>query len=184
MKYLIKFNEGKSNNLNDLFEDMKICFAELIDDNLVEVERNEYTKDNIFINIYLNSIYKFNKLEEYLDNLNKRKNLIEDIIIALNRLKDDWSEINIDISEFDKDEYISIAVNLADIETGEFYTKRLSTFEKDGKKMEETIITLNSDKLREILKLDKDTYFSCNSGYSSNPELLFILKMLMILIHI
>jgi hypothetical protein len=149
MKHL-KLYKIFENNEDDLIQIIKDCFAEFIDDNMADVYYDDY--ENVIKLELTIETPPTGRVD--LDSLSKSYQLthdvIEDVKVALIRLKEEYPGLSEDVQFSTNDEYhcISISFHKESAKIGEFYRKR-------GDRIE-----IEKDKLKSILKLDKDVKIS------------------------
>lgn len=119
MKYLKRIFENKK-DINDLYQSCRDIFAEILDESGND---SEMFPDMDEIRIYLSNIQD-NSISDFNQYYNIYKNhmeLIEDVNVAIKRLKEEWNNIAID---FDIDgEELVLTIGLTDnFSEGSYYT--------------------------------------------------------------
>jgi hypothetical protein len=147
MKYLKKFNESK---YSDFYNDIQDCFIDFIDRDSAYLENeNDHIILSFFIeempkspNISVSNLKKF-----YQENLS----IISEVEVGFKRLRDIYPNFHYESKFYGSELYFEIYEN---IEEGDFY-KRTGD-----------LIILDYDKIKDILKLDKEVKFSHSSDGS------------------
>ena len=139
MKYLKKFNESKE---SVFYDDIQDCFIDFIDRDDAYLEKEV---DYIILSFFM----KEKPEDQNVGNLKKfyQKNLsiINEIEIGFRRLKDIYPNFYYKSEIWDSELYFELFEN---VEEGDFY-------KKSG-----DLIILDYNKIRDILKLDKEVTFS------------------------
>lgn len=145
MKYLKKFNESKE---SDFYNDIQDCFIDFIDRDDVYIKNND---DHIILSFFM----KEKPEDQNVSNLKKfyQENLsiINEIEIGFKRLKDIYPNFHYETNFYGSELYFEIYEN---VEEGDFY------------KRSGDLIILDYDKIRDILKLDKEVKISLSSDGS------------------
>lgn len=157
MKHLksYKIFENNEDNLLQIIQD---CFAEFVDNNSVDIYYDEY-ENVVKLELPIQSPPTGRvSLESVSNSYKKSHDIIEDVKVALLRLKEEYPGLSEDV-QFDTDgenHCIFISFHTEAAQTGEFYRKR-------GDRIE-----IEKDKLKSILKLDKDVKISIWSSGDSD----------------
>jgi hypothetical protein len=156
MKHLKLYKIFENND--NLLQIVQDCFAEFVDNNLVDIYYDEYEnlvklelpiQDPPTGRVSLDSISKSYQVAH---------DIIEDVKVSLLRLKEEYPGLSEDV-QFDIDgenHCIFISFHKEAAQIGEFYRKR-------GDRIE-----INKDKLKSILKLDKNVKISIWSSGDSD----------------
>lgn len=153
MKHLTAYKLFENNNDDDILNSVKYCFVEFIDEESIDIY---YEDDNLVkLDLIIESPVEGSVDLDSLSNIYKKNHeMIEDVKVALLRLKEQYPDIDEEII-FESDT-MSITFYQEKPQTGLFYKKRGDNF-----------IKVDDDKVKDILKLDKDVKLSIwSSGIS------------------
>lgn len=162
MKHLTAYKLFENNN--DILNSVKDCFVEFIDEESIDIY---YDYDNVLkLDLTIKSPVEGSIDLDSLSNVYKKNHeMIEDVKVALLRLKEQYPDIDEEIIfegawvEFENAMVGTLTITFYQEkpQTGLFYKKRGDNF-----------IKVDDDKVRDILKLDKDVKLSIWSSGSSD----------------
>lgn len=153
MKYLTAYKLFENNN--DILNSVKDCFVEFIDEESIDIYYDDY--DNVVkLDLTIESPVEGSVDLDSVSNFYKKNHeMIEDVKVALLRLKEQYPDIDEEII-FQLDT-MTITFYQEKPQTGLFYKKR-----------EDNFIKVDSDKVKDILKLDGDVKLSIWSSGSDD----------------
>lgn len=146
MKYLKKFESNSS-----FYEDINMIFIEFVDEDLAYIYEEDDEEDCVGVEFILNSDNLLD-IDSAVSATSKRLEVLEDIKVAINRVKDKFGDIMIKYNLDDVNNFIIRFYKPAPVEKGDFYFKRLNT------------IFLDEKSLKEILDLDDSVKVDIWSG--------------------
>ena len=146
MKYLKKFESNSS-----FYEDINMIFIEFVDEDLAYIYEEDDEDDCVGVEFILNSDNLLD-IDSAVSATSKRLEVLEDIKVAINRVKDKFGDIMIKYNLDDVNNFIIRFYKPAPVDKSSFYIKRLNT------------IFLDEKSLKEILDLDDSVKVDIWSG--------------------
>ena len=149
MRYLKKF-ESKS----DFYQDVMDNFIEFTDDEIA------YSwKDDGFISFEFSLDIEPSDIDNDIELTSKKLEILKDIKTSISRLEDKWGNLIVRYKYHDFSSFIIEIFEPNNTSFGDFYIKR------------DKLIILDKDKIKDILKIDKNVELSVWSSGSSDRTL-------------